>query len=750
MKKNRGAGFILVVLSVAACIALLVFGITIENIDGTQTTVIPSMNEIRFGIDIRGGVEAVFQPENLSDTNVTDENLNKARTIMELRLDKQNIADREITVEYAQKRIIVRFPWKSTETNFDPQTAISELGQTGVLTFQDMDGNVLVQGKNVQTATWAVSNKAPIVYLTFNEEGTREFTEATLKVSQMSDNRMAIYMDDTLISAPSCEKQISSSNCEITGIQTQEEAKRIADTISAGSLPFKLVSNSNQTISPTLGRSALDMMLLAGLIAMCLIIIFIIAFYRLPGMFAIIALIGQIAAQLLVVTITQYTLTLPGIAAIILAIGMGVDCNVITIERIKEELYNGKTIRGAIDTGYNRAFSAIIDGNVTVAIVAVLLCLLGSGSMISFGITLLTGVVFNILFGVYLSRTMNKSIGKFVKNKKLYGYSEKRSAPDGAKKIPHINFFGKRIMFFIISGCLIVFVAVMLFVNGVSLDIQFKGGSIMRYSYEGTVSLSEVESVASEALNTTVSAQETSDISNNTKEIVLNIAAQGLASETQTDLNNALNEAFPEANLNVRETNNVDPFYGAEFLRNGIWAVVLASVLMILYVWFRFRSIHGLSAGIMALLALVHDLIMVFAVFVIFRIPLNDAFVAVFLTIIGYSINDTIVVYDRIRENEKLIGSKMPLGELVNLSINQSFVRTMNTSITTIIAIASVYVVALLNNLTSITNFALPMLLGVISGYYSSVFIASPLWASYTLAKDKSKNNAKGKTKSKK
>ena len=317
-------------------------------------------------------------------------------------------------------------------------------------------------------------------------------------------------------------------------------------------------------------------------------------------------------------------------------------------------------------------------------------------------------------------------------------------------KTTNFDFYGKRKIFFGISIGMVVLVIIMLFVNGVSLDIQFKGGSIIEYNidaeynYESASFLLEVEDVAEQVLNAPVYVQEKSDISIATNKIVLNIAgSQGLTSEKQQELLSALNAAFPGANLEVAESLNVDPFYGAEFFRNGILAIILAAVLITLYVWFRFRTIHGLPAGVMALLALLHDVIVVFAVYVIFKIPINDSFVAVVLTMLGYSINDTIVIYDRIRENEKIYGSKMPVVEMANLSLNQTLTRTINVSFAVFMSIATVYIVAVITNLSSIIEFALPMLAGVISGCYSTLFLAVPLWASYTIAKDKKQEKAK-------
>ena len=434
--KNKGLGFIIPVLIFVAATFVAIFGITIYDENGRDAFTVPSVSDIRFGIDIRGGVEAYFEPDE-SAQNVTAENLDAARSIIELRLDQNNIADREVTVDYGNQRIIVRFPWKSNETSFNPQTAIQELGETGMLTFQDPEGNIIIQGTdvreakagNIQTESGGLE---PVVELTLNDSGRESFAEATKTYLGQS---ISIYMDDQLISAPVVNDEIPSGQAIISGIGDYAEAKQLADTINAGALPFKLVSNSNSSISPTLGQSSLDTMVYAGVIAFALISIFMLIAYKIQGLVAVFTLLGQIVAQLLVLSISQYTLTLPGIAGIILSIGMGVDANVITAERIKDEINTGKTIRASIEAGYKKAFSAILDGNVTSAIAAILLMILGSGSMISFGFTLLVGLIFNLVIGVFVARCMSKSLGnlKWNKNKKLYGYKEPKALTEGGE-----------------------------------------------------------------------------------------------------------------------------------------------------------------------------------------------------------------------------------------------------------------------------------------------------------------------------
>ena len=312
------------------------------------------------------------------------------------------------------------------------------------------------------------------------------------------------------------------------------------------------------------------------------------------------------------------------------------------------------------------------------------------------------------------------------------------------------KFYEHRKTFFAISIAIFVVGIIMLFINGVSLDIQFKGGTILKYTYENEIDENAVAQLASDTLGVNVTTQKTTNFTDNTNQVVLNITGnEGMTAETQDELFTKLQEAFPDNNLSVSETSTVDPFIGAEFLRKGLLAIGLASALILLYVWFRFRTIRGLSAGVAALIALLHDILMVFFTFIIFNIPLNDGFIAVMLTILGYSINDTIVIYDRIRENDRLNGGKMQLVDLADLSLNECFTRTLNTSLSTFISMAVVLVMSLVFHLTSIFNFALPMLVGIVAGCYSTMFIACPVWVMWNNHKA-AKNpvpakNAKGK-----
>lgn len=420
MRTNKHI-YILVLLLIAGIVMTAVLGINAGPIQ------IKGMKDIRFGIDIRGGVEAVFEPADL-DRIPTDKELESARIIMETRMDAQNILDREITVDKNTGHIIIRFPWKSGETDFNPQKAISELGETARLTFRDPQGNILVEGKNVKESMVQLDKKTnqPVVTLEFNEEGAKQFAEATGKLVNQS---ISIYMDETLISAPRVTEKITGGNSVITNMESTEEAKSLSDKINSGALPFSLVSKNHSTITPTMGSGALDVMVKAGLIAFAAVCIFMIFYYKLLGVVACFALLLQISVQMLALSIPQMTLTLTGIAGIILSIGMGVDANVIINERIKDELNEGKSLGYSIDTGYDKAFSAVFDGNITTIAAAVIMMIFGTGSMLSFGYTLMVGCILNFISGVTASKIITKSMSmnNLFMNKSLYGVKVKEA-----------------------------------------------------------------------------------------------------------------------------------------------------------------------------------------------------------------------------------------------------------------------------------------------------------------------------------
>lgn len=679
---------------------------------------IKGIRDMRFGIDIRGGVEAVFEPAGLKK-QPTKEQLEMARDVIETRMDAQNILDREVTVDEDAGDIIVRFPWKSDEKDFNPESAIQELGEMAELTFRGPDDTVYVKGSDISRSQVAVDQQNRyVVELEFSSKGAEKFADATEK---LVGQKMGIYMDETLISNPTVNTKITGGKAEITGMESQEEAQSLSDKINSGALPFSMETTNYSTISPTLGGKALNAMALAAEIAMILICLFMIGWYRLPGVISCLTLLFQIALQILVISVPQYTITLPGIAGLILSAGMAVDANIIISERISEELKKGNSIRNAVKNGYKRAFTSVLDGNITTAAVAGILMLFGSGTMLSFGYTLLTGVIINLLAGVWMSRCMLNSIIKYP-----FFNQEKWFRRKKEKKI--LKFAEAKRYFFLISITLILVGTVWSFVNGIKLDTQFTGGVILRYTYSGEVDTEQIKNEVEEIVDRSVNVQTSENSVTGEQNLVITLSGKkGLTPEHQKEILSAINQGN-ENQFEISETSAVEPYIGVKALKNSAIAIVLSFLFIVVYIRLRFTALGGLASGITAVIALLHDILIVLFVFGIFKIPVNDAFVAVTLTIIGYSINDTIVLYDRIREHRTGIRQKSTLAELVNISTTETLQRSVNTAFTVILCAFTILAVSVVYGMQSITNFSLPLLAGLISGCYSSICIAGPLW----------------------
>ena len=726
----------------------------------TKNVYVKGASDIRFGIDIRGGVDVTFMPAD--DVEATDAQMTAAKTVIEDRLVGLGITDYESYVDNNKNRIIVRFPWKNDEADFNPQTAIDEIGTTAKMVFRkgsSATGEEILSGDDVASASAAYNEtEGWVVQLKFNSAGASAFATATTELAA-SNGTISIWLDDNNISTATVNEAITGGEAIIKGNFDQDSASTLANQINSGSLPFALTVDSYSTISPSLGAKSLDVMVQAGIIAFILVAILMIVRYRLPGTIAVISLMGQAAATLAVVSgyFTVFpgsTLTLPGIAGIILGIGMGVDANVITAERIKEELSKNKTLEGAVNSGFKMGLTPIIDGNVTIVIVAAIL--MGAfgptdgfwakvfnpifywfgpstaGTIYSFGFTLLTSVLLNFVFGVWATRVMIRGAVHFkpLRNAWLFG-GKKEGGADF--KTPSINFIGNRKKFYTFSCALIAVVLVFCGIFGVKMDVEFKGGSMITLAYEGDADLNDLKStIGTELGKSNLTLQTGSDISGNQTLTVTLPGSDTLTTEQLDNLLAALNEQYPDNKFVQNEVSNVDATIGKEFLLKSVVALVAACVLILLYVAYRFRKIGGLKAGSTAIVALLHDMFVVFGVFVLLRIPLNGNFIAALLTILGYSINDTVVIYDRIRENSALYGKKqMSLAELVNLSVNQSFARSLMTSITTCLALGVVCVVSVIYRLDSIYSFAFPLLFGMVSGVYSTICIATPLWVDW-------------------
>ncbi len=773
--KGKAWQLVVTVLLIAAFVYTAFFGVAVKYGDVTKTY-IKGAQDIRFGVDIKGGVNVTFAPSDGYDA--TDDQLDAAQLVIENRLVGLNVTDYELYVDYDSDRLILEFPWQSGETDFDPESAIDEIGTTAYLTFREgssADGELILDGSMVESASaqyGPVSGSSSEYYvaLKFTDEGAKAFGDATTNLYQ-SNGTISIWLDDENVSTATVNAAITDGSAIITSSAanpfTQDDVVKMARQINSGSLPFALTVDSYSTISPSLGENSLSAMVLAGLIAFALIVVLMTALYRLPGFLACIALVGQVAATLAFVSgyfpvFESFTLTLPGIAGVILAIGMGVDANVITAERIKEELRSGKSLDGALKSGFARGLTPIIDGNVTIVIVAVVL--MGAfgpsdgffakvlhfvffafgpstaGTIYAFGYTLLTGVLLNFVFGVFATRVMIRGAAsiKALRNPWLYGASK---GEELAEKKP-VDFVGLRKRFLTISACLMAAILLCAVVFGVRLDTEFTGGAMITLSYEGEFTTSEVQKTASAALGSNDLTLQTGE-NVATGEQTLKISMPGnetVTTEQVETLLDSLNETYPDNAFAQLSLSNVSAAMGTKFLQKSLVAVVFALVLILLYIGVRFKKIGGLTGGMMAVLALLNDLMVVFGTFVLLRTPLDGNFIAAMLTILGYSINDTVVVYDRIRENRALMGKKASFEELVNHSVNQSARRTIITTVTTVMALGVMCVVSKLYGLDSIFTFAFPLMMGMLSGVYTSLCVSTSAWVLWSERKSGKKN----------
>ena len=774
--KGKAWQLIVTVLLIVAFVYTAFFGVAVKYGDVT-TPYLKGAKDIRFGVDIKGGVNVTFVPSD--DYDATDDQLEAAQLVIENRLVALNVTDYELYVDNNSDSLILEFPWQSGETNFDPEAAIEEIGTTAYLTFREgssADGELILDGSMVESAAaqyGPVSGSSSEYYvaLKFTDEGAKAFGDATTKLYQ-SGGTISIWLDDENVSTASVNAAITDGQAIITSSAsnpfTQEDVVKMARQINSGSLPFALTVDSYSTVSPSLGENSLSAMVLAGLIAFALIVVLMTALYRLPGFLACIALAGQVAATLAFVSgyfpvFESFTLTLPGIAGIILAIGMGVDANVITAERIKEELRSGKSLDGALKSGFARGLTPIIDGNVTIVIVAIVL--MGAfgpsdgffakalhfvffafgpstaGTIYAFGYTLLTGVLLNFVFGIFATRTMIRGAAaiKALRDPRLYGADAPGKTPAEKKQV---NFVGLRKRFLTFSACLMAAIVLCAVVLGVHLDTEFTGGAMITLSYENSFEMSAVQKTASEALGSNGLTLQTGE-NVATGEQTLKISMPGTETVTTDEVQtllDSLNESYPDNSFAQLSLSNVSAAMGTKFLQKSLVAVVFALVLILAYIAYRFKNIGGLTGGMMAVLALLNDLMVVFGTFVLLRAPLDGNFIAAMLTILGYSINDTVVVYDRIRENRGLLGKKASFEELVNHSVNQSARRTIITTVTTVMALGVMCIVSKLYGLDSIFTFAFPLMMGMLSGVYTSLCVSTSAWVAWSERKGTKKN----------
>ena len=702
MKKNTGIiSLILTVAVTAGLLALAAVGVG-ENKTGAA-------KNIPLGLDLAGGVSITYQAK--GETPSAEE-MND--TIYKLQKRVEGYSTEAQVYPQGDNRINIEIPGVT-----DANAILEELGKPGSLSFQDMSGNELLSGTDIKTAEAKaykdnLNNTDYEVALTLTDEGAEKFAEAT---AANIGSRIAIVYDGETISAPTVQTAITNGNAAITNMESYEAAEQLASTIRIGSLKVELEEIQSKVVGAQLGTDAIRTSLLAGIIGFALVVIFMIAMYRLPGVAAGIALTSYVGLTLGLLNAFEITLTLPGIAGIILGIGMAVDANVIIFARIREEIGAGKSVKGSIKTGFQKALSAILDGNITTLIAAIILSLKGSGSVKGFAHTLALSIVVSMFTALVITRlVMNAFYALGLQDAKLYGIQKERKT---------INFLSKKNICFVISAVLILGGLAVMGVNGskgkgaLNYSLEFQGGTSITIPMNEALSIQEIDEtvkpVVSEVIGSNEIQAQKVDGSN---DVIVKTRALDL--ETREALCQELVEKFG-VDENQIAIENIGAAISSEMRSDAITAVLLAALFMLLYIWFRFKDIRFATSAVAALL---HDVLVVLAFYAVARLSVGSNFIACMLTIVGYSINATIVIFDRIRENLAVAGRKTDLQELVNRSITQTLSRSVNTSVTTFITVAVLYVLGV----ASIREFALPLMVGIICGAYSSVCITGALW----------------------
>ena len=705
MKKSKGIATLLIMLVV---VVAAVFGAAVIG----MPTGIGADQNIKQGLDLAGGVSITYQAV---DENPTDEAMNDTVYKLQKRVEVKNSEAR--VYREGDRRINVEIPGVS-----DANAILAELGKPGALEFVDPDGNVILTGADIASAQARTTEdsttgaKKYIVTLDLTEEGTEAFREAT---TTYLGKVISIVYDGEHISDPVVNTVISDGSCYIEGQKTYEEAETLASQIRIGSLSLELEELHSKVVGAELGEEALSTSIKAAGIGILLIIIFMIAMYLIPGLAASIALVLYCALTILVLWFFDITLTLPGIAGVILSIGMAVDANVIIFARIREEIGVGKSVDSAIKAGFQKALSAIVDGNITTFIAAIVLGIRGSGPVKGFAYTLGIGIVLSMFTALVITRLLIKSFYAVgIKNPKLYGIQKERKL---------INFLGKKAVFFILSVAVIAAGFVGMGIrngsNGTILNysLDFVGGNSSTVTFGQDYSIEEISSTIVPVVEkiTGDGNVQTQKI-DGTNEVV--IKTRSLSLEEREAFNAAMLENFGVEEGSIL-SENISSTISSEMKSDAVWAVVIATLCMLVYIWFRFKDIRFAGS---AVIALIHDVLIVLAFYVFTWTSVGNTFIACMLTIVGYSINATIVIFDRIRENMAVARGqdKESLKEVVNSSITQTLSRSINTSLTTFIM---VFVLWLLG-VTTIREFAMPLMAGIICGAYSSVCITGALW----------------------
>lgn len=734
MKKNRG---ILVLVMTVLVTAFLIFTTAV----GFGPTGTGAAKNIKTGLDLSGGVSITYETskENPEPDEMQD-------TIYKLQKRVEQYSTEAQVYQEGENRIIVEIPGVN-----DANKILEELGKPGSLYFIahkdsqgnenytlntqtgeyeltktieeiEADGGIVLSGTDVKDAKAAVAeddlkNKTNVVSLSFTKEGTKKFAEATKTAYEAGNDTIGIYYDGSFVSVPSVRAEIENGSAQIDGMKDAQEAENLASTIRIGGLKLELTELRSSVVAAQLGEEAISTSLVAAAIGLALIILFMIVVYRIPGLVSGIALVIYVCLDLIALNAFDLTLTLQGIAGIILSIGMAVDANVIIYARIQEEIAAGKSVRTALQAGFKKAFSAIFDGNITTLIAAFVLNWLGSGTVKGFAQTLALGIVLSMFTALVVSRfLMYAAYAAGVRDEKFYGKRKERTP---------IRFLQKRKVFFLISVLMILSAPVaMLIFKGTSgealkYSLEFKGGTSTNVTFAEDMPIKEIDARVTplvEKVTGDKNVQATKVVGSNQviiKTVTLDVKEREV-------LNQALEDEFGVSKDDIT-SESISSTVSSEMRADAVKAVVVATILMLLYIWFRFKDIRFASSAVIALL---HDVLVVLAFYAIARVSVGNTFIACMLTIVGYSINATIVIFDRIRENMAGARKKEDLENLVNASITQTLTRSVYTSLTTFIMVFLLFVMGV----SSIREFALPLMVGIICGGYSSVCITGALW----------------------
>lgn len=730
MKKNKAIVILL-------CILLLLIGVTYVDIFGVNAAGDGSASTIKLGLDLAGGVSITYQVVGDEAPSATD--MADTREKLQKRVEKYSTE--AVVYQEGADRLNIEIPGVS-----DANAILQELGRPGALYFISQtdpqgntnynrstyemyktidellaDGSILLTGTDVRDAQAGsirdqqMGNVEYIVSLSMTDEGKAKFAEATENALRKGES-LAIYYDGSIISAPGVNVVITDGNAQISPMESYEKAEKLASTIRIGGLKLELEELHSKVVGAQLGVDAISTSLKAGFIGLCLVVLFMIVMYRIPGLASAIALLAYTALVVLLLRGFDMTLTLSGIAGIILSIGMAVDANVIIFARIREELAVGKTVREAVKVGFDKALSAIVDGNITTLLAAGVLLLLGPGSVKGFAQTLALGIAVSMFTALVVTRYILYAFYAIgLKSEKLYGVGREHKT---------LDVLSKKGIFFGVSLALIVAGFVIMGVNkgrtgdALNYSLEFKGGTQTTVMFHEKVSLETAnEKIVPEIERITGSAVQIQTVQDSNEVIF----KTGTLTVEQRDAINQMLMRDWSIGENEITSETISSTISNEMKSDTLIAVVVAIVCMLIYIRIRFKD---LRFGISSIVALLHDVLVVLAFYAAARVSVSNTFVACMLTIVGYSINATIVIFDRIRENMAVMSSKDSLKDVVNRSITQTMSRSIFTSLTTFIMVAVLYVLGV----TSIRDFALPLMVGIVCGTYSSICLAGGLW----------------------